>query len=363
MFKIREKITNITQYIPGRPVKEVERELGIKNSIKLASNENAWGFSLKAKKAMEEAIKEANIYPDGSSFYLRRRIAEFEGVPMDNVIAGNGSNEVLEMIMRLGLDERTNVVSSEHAFAMYKVMTEACGAEYRSTKAKNYAFDARAIMAGCDSNTAIIVIDNPNNPTGTYIPFDQMMEIMEFAKKNNILLISDEAYIEFIRTKDYKTMKSVFNKYEDNLVITRTFSKAYGLCGLRVGYGIANRKIIAMANRIREAFNVNIVAQHAATAALDDQNFIKDVVRNTHEGIDFFVAELKELGLKSIPSQCNFILVEVPEDSKVFFEKLLKRGIIVRPMHGYGLPKHIRLSIGTMEQNKKVVEIIRELIK
>jgi histidinol-phosphate aminotransferase len=362
MFKIREKIKAITPYIPGKPVKEVERELGIKDSVKLASNENAWGFSPKARRAMEEAIKEANIYPDGNSFYLRQRIAAFENISIDNIVVGNGSNEVLEIIMRLGLDEKTNVVSSEHAFAMYQVITEAAGAEYRPSKAKDHRFDPKAMMDACDDNTAIIVIDNPNNPTGTYVPFDQILELLKFAKKNNVLLISDEAYIEFIRAKDYRTMMSVFNEY-NNLAVTRTFSKAYGLCGLRIGYGMASKEIITMANRIRETFNINIVAQHAAIAALDDQDFVQDVVKKTHEGIDYLKVELKTLGLHHLHTECNFILVEVPEDSKVFFEKLLRLGIIVRPMHGYGLPRHIRLSIGTMEQNKRAIEAIRQVLK
>jgi len=362
MFSIRESIKAIAPYIPGKPVKEVERELGIKNSIKLASNENAWGFSPKTKAAMEEAIKEANIYPDGNSFYLRKRIAEFENLSIDNVIAGNGSHEVLEVIMRLGLNETTNVVSSEHAFALYKVMTEACGSKYIATKAKNHAFDPNAIMDACNENTAIIVIDNPNNPTGTYIPFDKMMNLLEFAKKNKIMLISDEAYIEYIRANDYRSMRTVLNEYE-NLVIARTFSKAYGLCGLRLGYGMAHKDIIFMANKIREVFNVNIVAQHAGVAALDDQDFVKDVVKKTHEGIDYIESELRSMGVKSLPTQCNFLLVEVPEEGQKFFEKLLRLGIIVRPMGGYGLHQHIRLSVGTMEQNKKAISAIKELIK
>ena len=362
MFKIKESIRAIAPYIPGKPVKEVERELGIKNSIKLASNENAWGFSPKAKTAMEEAIKEANIYPDGNSFYLRKKIAEFENLPIENIMVGNGSNEVLEIIMRLGLDHTTNVVSSEYAFAMYRIVTEACEAKYIASKAKEYRFDAKAIMDACDSNTAIIVIDNPNNPTGTYLPYEQMLEILKFAKKNNILFISDEAYIEFVRAKDCKTMMGVLNEY-DNLVVTKTFSKAYGLCGLRVGYGVASKEIITMANRIRETFNVNVVAQYAATAALDDQDFVKEVVKKTHEGIDYFKTELKSLGLNCLHTECNFMLVETPGDGKTFFEKLLKLGVIVRPMGGYGLPNHIRLSIGTMEQNKKVITAIRSLLK
>lgn len=362
MFKIRENIRAISPYVPGKPVKEVERELGIKNSIKLASNENAWGFSPKAKRAMEEAIKEANIYPDGNSFYLRKKLAELNNVSIDEVIVGNGSNEVLEIIMRIGLDDKANVVSSEHAFAVYKIVTELCGAKFRGTKAKDHAFDIKAIMEACDEHTSMIIIDNPNNPTGTHLPYDQMLEVLEFAKKNKIMFLADEAYTEYIRAKDYRSMTSLFGKY-DNLVVTRTLSKAYGLCGLRVGYGIAHREIIEMANKVREPFNVNIVAQHAALASLDDQNFVKEVVKRTHEGIDYLKAELKEIGLRTLPTQCNFLLVEVPEDGGVFFNKLLQFGIIVRPVGNYGLKNYVRITVGTMEQNKKTIEAIKELLK
>jgi histidinol-phosphate aminotransferase len=361
MFKFRDNIKAITPYTPGKPVKEVERELGIRNSIKLASNENAWGFSPKAKEAMEEAIKEANIYPDGNSYYLRKEIAAFNNVHIDNVIAGNGSNEVLEIVMRTVLAKGCNVVSSQYAFAIYRLITEIADAEYRETKAKDHRFDAKAIMAACDQNTAIIVVDNPNNPTGTYIPFNEMLELLEFAEKNNILLIADEAYWEYVRAKDYKSMMSVWGKYK-NLVVSRTFSKVYGLCGLRIGYAIANEEVIKYANIVREPFNVNLVAQHAAIAAMEDQTFVKDVVQKTHEGMDYLGKELKAAGLNHLDSQCNFMLVEVPCDGKEFFNKLLKLGVIVRPMGGYGLNNFLRLTIGTTEQNKKAVEAIRQVL-
>ena len=361
MFKFKESIKAITPYAPGKPVKEVERELGIKNPIKLASNENAWGFSPKVKQAMEEAIKEANIYPDGNSFYLRKRIAEFHKVDIDNIMTGNGSNEVIEIIMRTVLSEGYNTVSSEYAFAIYKIITQGCGAEYRATKSKNYGFDADVIIAACDKNTAVIAIDNPNNPTGTHLPLKDMLKIAKFAKDNSIMLISDEAYVEYIRSKDYGSMLDHLKDF-DNLVVSRTYSKAYGICGLRLGYAIADKKILEIANRIREAFNVNLVAQYAGIAALDDQDFVKETVRKTHEGTDYIYTSLKEMGIKYIPTNCNFMLIEVPGASLDFFNKLLRLGVIVRPTHGYGLNNHIRLSIGTMEQNKKAMEAIRSLI-
>jgi len=363
MFKFKESIKAITPYAPGKPVKEVERELGILNPLKLASNENAWGFSPKVKKAMEETIKEANIYPDGNSFYLRKRIAEFHNVHIDNVMTGNGSNEVIEIVMRTVLDKGYNTVASEYSFAIYKIITQACGAEYRATKAKkNYQFDADAIIKACDKNTAIIVIDNPNNPTGTYLPVQEMLKIAKFAKENSIMLISDEAYVEYIRAKDYSSMMDYLKDF-DNLVVTRTYSKAYGMAGLRLGYAVANKEIIDICNRIREAFNVGIITQHAGIAALDDQDFVKEVVKKTHEGIDYIYGALEEMGLKYIPTECNFILVEVPHSSVDSFNKLLRSGIIVRPLHGYGLNNHIRLSVGSMEENKKAIEAIRSHLK
>ncbi len=362
MFKFRENIQSITPYAPGKPVKEVEREHGIKDSIKLASNENAWGFSPLVKVAMEKAIKEANIYPDGNSYYLRKRIAEFHNVGIENIMVGNGSNEVIELVMRTVLSEGYNVVSSEYAFAVYKIITQACGAEYRATKSKHYKFDPDEIIAACDKNTAIIVIDNPNNPTGTHISSKDMLRIAQFAKENSILLISDEAYVEYVRAKSYGSMMDHLKDF-DNLIVTRTYSKAYGICGLRLGYAVADKKILELANRIREAFNVNLVAQYAGIAALDDQVFVQMTVKNTHEGIDYLYVELEKLGLKYVPTDCNFILVEVPHHSLESFNRLLRYGIIVRPMHGYGLNNHIRLSVGTMEQNKKAIEAIRSHLK
>jgi len=361
MFRFKESIKAITPYSPGKPVKEVERELGIKDSIKLASNENAWGFSPKAKAAMEEGIKEANIYPDGSSYYLRRRLADFNNVDINNVIVGNGSNEVIELIMRTTLYKGCNVVSSQHAFAIYKIITEICDAEYRATKAYAHRFDAEAIMDACDDNTAFIIIDNPNNPTGTYMPFEKMLQILDFAEKRNILFIADEAYVEYARAKDYKSMMSVWGKYK-NLIVSRTFSKAYGLCGLRIGYAIANSEVINYANVVREPFNVNLVAQHAALAALDDQKFVSDVVSKTHDGLDYLAKEVKAMGLNYLESQCNFMLIETPTEGKVFFEKLLRHGIIARPVANYGLNNSIRLTVGSTEQNTKAIEAIRKVL-
>ena len=361
MYHFRKNIEAISPYRPGKPVKEVERELGIKNSIKLASNENAWGFSPKSKVAMEQAIKLANIYPDSGSFYLRQKIAEFNKIPMENIVVGNGSNEILEIIMRTVLDKNTNIVSSQYAFSIYGIIAQTCGATHIKTIAKNYVPDISAIIEACNEQTAIVIVDNPNNPTGSYVPYSEMKTLLDFTYKNKIMLIVDEAYVEYVRASDYKSMMDHFDKY-DNLVITRTFSKAYGLCGLRIGYGVGNKKIIDLAHKVRAPFNVNMISQYAGEAALGDQDFVSFTVKNTHEGIDYLYNELKKIGINCIPTQCNFIMFEVPMDGKIFFDKLLRHGIIARPMQEYDLNRHIRLSVGTMDQNKKAVESIREVI-
>ncbi|MEI6093486.1 MAG: histidinol-phosphate transaminase [bacterium] len=361
MYHFRKNIEAISPYRPGKPVKEVERELGIKNSIKLASNENAWGFSPKSKTAMEDAIKLANIYPDSASFYLRQKISEFNKIPMENIVVGNGSNEILEIIMRTVLGENTNIVSSEYAFSIYGIIAQTCGATHIKTATKNYVPDIDTIIGACNDQTAIVIIDNPNNPTGSYVPYSEMKKLLDFTHKNKIMLIADEAYVEYVRAKDYKSIIDHFDRYE-NLVITRTFSKAYGLCGLRIGYGVGNKKIIDLAHKVRAPFNVNMISQYAGEAALGDQDFVNFTVKHTHEGIDYLYTELKELGIHCVPTQCNFIMFETPMDGKTFFDKLLRHGVIARPMLEYGLYKHIRLSVGTMDQNKKAVAAIREVI-
>lgn len=361
MFFINENIANLTPYVPGKPIKEVEREIGIKNPIKVASNENPWGMSKLAKKAMKEAVEYVNLYPDGNSYYLREKLASFNNVKIENVIVGNGSNEILTLLMRIFLNENTNLVTGEYAFPIYKIVAKTLGSEVKLTKTKKLIYDVDAIIKACDKKTSMIIIDNPNNPTGTYISYEECLKILKFAKENKIICIFDEAYLEYVRAKDYKTMRSVFEEY-DNLVITRTFSKAYGLCGLRIGYGLCHNWLADLYNKVRDPFNVNLIAQETAIAAIEDQKFVKEVIKKTHDAIDFLEGKLREMGYTTIDSQGNFLLVKVNTLSKEFFNKLLYQGIIVRPMVAPGLESYIRLSVGTEEQNKKIIEVFKKAL-
>jgi histidinol-phosphate aminotransferase len=361
MYSINQNIINLNPYKPGKPIKEVERELGIKNPIKLASNENAWGTSEKAKKAMQESINEINLYPDGNSFYLRKAISFFNGVDEEEIITGNGSNEILTTLMRIFLNEKNNLVIGEYAFAIYQIVAKSLGCKINKAKTNNYKNSYENLINSCDENTALMIVDNPNNPTGTYINKAELNKLIEFTNKNKIILVIDEAYLEYVRANDYETALESFKKY-DNLVITRTFSKAYGLCGLRIGYAVCHKWISDLYNKVRDPFNVNLMAQNTALAALKDQEFIKSVVKKTHAGIEFFYKEFKELNLNYIKSETNFILVNVKEDGNKFFKKLMQKGVIVRPMTGYGFKNHIRINVGKEEENKIAINKFKELI-
>jgi histidinol-phosphate aminotransferase len=362
MYPNLDYLNNIIPYPPGKPIKEVERELGIKNAIKLASNENPWGFSDKVKKAIVKNIKDLNIYPDGNSFYLKQKIAQVHGVNIKNILVGNGSNEVLELIMRCFLTGGYSIVTGRYSFILYRLIGQALNAEVIFTQDKDLAYDADAIIRACDEKTAMIIIDNPNNPTGTYIPFNDILRIVDFAEKNKIITVIDEAYFEYARAKDYGSILKVFQDYK-NLVVIRTFSKVYGLSGLRAGYAIAHEWILDLANRIRAPFNVNSLAQAGCLAAMEDMAFIKKIAGKNHACIDFFYKEFDKMGLKYLPTQCNFILVEIPISGKEAFEKLLRLGIIVRPVGNYGLEKYIRISIGTMVNNRKAINAIKKVLK
>lgn len=365
MYTITESIKKISPYEPGKPIKEVEREYGVLNPIKLASNENVWGPSPKVLKKLMDNLNNVFLYPDGNSHYLNLAVAEFNNVDYGQIFTGAGSNEIIELLLRVLVQEGKNVVTGKYSFSIYSIVTRACGGEIRFAEpCKDYDYifpNADTIIEQCDKNTSVIIIDNPGNPTGMYLNENEMLKIVEFAKKNKIVLISDEAYLEFARASDYVSMKKYFKKYE-NLVIINTFSKAYGLAGLRVGYAICHEWLIDPVNRVRKAFNVNLLAQEAAIEALKDQDHLKKVIELSHQALDFLKIEIEKLGLKCFESQTNFILVEVPDDSKSFFIKLLKKGVIVRPLKPYLLDSYIRISVGTAEQNHILIKALKEVL-
>lgn len=356
----RKHILKVKPYIPGKPIEEVKRELGLRNVIKLASNENALRPPLKALIAAERAMLSVNRYPDGGSFYLKRALAKRFKVKPDNIIVGNGSDEIIILALRAFLKKNEEVIIAKQTFLIYEVASNIAGAKIKYAPLKDFRYDVREIARLITKKTKLIFIANPDNPTGTYITKREVEYLISKAPKNAIIYF-DEAYFEFAKSvKDYpNTMKYMKKK---NVIVSRSFSKAYSLAGLRVGYAFANEKIIDCLNRVREPFNVNSVAQAAALAALGDTEHIKRTTRLVEKGKAFIYSELDALGLKYIPSVTNFILVEVGKNSKEIYRKLLKRGVIVREMTPWKLNKFIRVTLGTGAENRRFARALKEVL-
>lgn len=358
---INPDVSKITPYQPGRPVEDVARELGLNPGeiIKLASNECPLGVSPKALRAMKEACKEMNRYPDGGAYYLRNKLADFYGVEPQQLVLGNGSNELIEFIGHCLLRPGTSAVMSKHAFAIYKIITGMFGVEVIEVPMAGLTHDLNAMAAAVAGNTRVIFICNPNNPTSSMVTDKQ---IRSFMKKipEDILVVFDEAYAEIALYKMPETISYVREKR--NVIILRSFSKAYGLAGLRIGYGIAKPEIAMMLEKPRQPFNVNRMAQIAACAALDDQDFVKRCRRIYKLGAERIMERCEKLGLEFEPPAANFILIKVGNGAEVFCE-LQKLGVIVRPMAGYQLPEWIRVSIGTEEENRRFLDALEKVLE
>ncbi len=343
-------IHSIRPYQPGKPIREVERELGLRHVVKLASNENPLGPSGKALRAMRRALQESHLYPEGSCFYLVRRLAQELGVSESQLLIGNGSNEIIELLARGYLSEGDEVLSSETSFLVYPILAQACGAKYVSVPMKDFRFDLRALADAVTERTKIIFIANPNNPTGTYVTEQEVQDFLARVPPH-VLVCFDEAYVDFVEAADFPHMLFYIKSNRPNVVILRTFSKAYGLAGLRVGYAVGSPDVIAYLHKIRQPFNVNSIAQAGATAALDDSFFLWRTKKLAVHGRLYFYKHLKRMGLRYIPSQANFVLFDTGGDGAAVCEALLKKGIIVRSMVSYGLPSWVRVSIGRRSQN------------
>jgi len=357
-MKLNPQIEHLPVYHGGRPMEEVARELGLPEAdlIKLASNENPLGPSPKAIKAMREAAAKVNLYPDGNAFYLRQRVAKKLGVTPENLIFGNGSNEIIEFVSRALLAPGTNIVVSEYCFAIYPIAAHLAGADCISAPAKDYGHNLAAMLEAITPETRIVFVANPNNPTGTRAPNEAVLELVEKVP-DDVLLVMDEAYFEFIEdTPDLLPLVSE----KENLILMRTFSKIHGLAGLRVGYGIGHPNFIGALEKIRQPFNLNALAQAAALAALDDDEHVQSTRNNNAEGLSFFTNAFSEMGIDTVPSHANFILAKVGRGKEIF-EQLQQRGIITRAMHGYGLPEWIRISIGTPIENGRCLAALTEL--
>lgn len=353
-------VAAIRPYEPGKPIEEAERELGIIESAKLASNENPIGPSPLAVQAIRSALAELNRYPDGGGFALRQKIAARHDVSPDRIFMGSGSCEIINLLAFLFLRPGLNAVFSEYAFAIYALATAATGASAKVVPMREgYVFDLDAIAAAVDDNTRIIFLANPNNPTGTIYRRAEWKRLLGTAPQR-VVIVADEAYFEFVRDPDYP------DSLEDHdgvrlLVTLRTFSKIFGLAGLRVGYAVARADIVSLLDKVRQPFNVTSLGQAAALAGMDDEEHIRNTLHVNQEGMAFLERELTRLNIPFVPSQANFLLVRVGEGRAVY-EKLLRLGVIVRPMNSYGLPHHVRISVGLPEENRKLIAALKKAL-
>jgi len=355
---VLEGIRGIVPYKPGKPIEELERELGIKDSIKIASNENPVGPSPKAIEAIRNSLEALNRYPDGNVTILKDKLAAHLGVKPSNLVIGNGSNELLELALRTYLKPGGSVVFSEHAFVVYQLVTQAAGGRGIAVPMKGFTHDLEAMIRAIRPDTCMLFVANPNNPTGTMNTAEEV-EALIGAMPDNCLLVLDEAYKEYV--EDARYPDSV--KYIDRrVVVTRTFSKLHGLAGLRVGYGIADESITDYMNRVRQPFNVNMLAQVAAAAAIDDLEHQEKARRINREGMAFITKSLEKMDLTWAPSVTNFVLINVERDSNEVFQALLRKGVIVRPMAEYKYPRHIRVTIGMPEENERFIRSLGEVL-
>jgi len=364
-MKTNEWISSVPVYEPGKPIEEVARELGfddVDEIIKVASNENELGPSPKAMVAMATAAKEMHRYPDGGGFYLKEKLAAKLGVQPENLMLGNGSNELIEFLGHVYLQPGANLVMSECAFVVYRLVAALFNAEVIAAPMKNFTHDLDAMLAAITPETRMVIVCNPNNPTGT---LSTPSEIDAFLEKlpGHVLAVFDEAYFELVPEEAQADLLKHIRAGRKNVMVLRTFSKAYGLAGLRLGYGIANEELISALNHVRQPFNANSMAQAAALAALDDDDHISKTREMVFQGLELFVEKLPTIGngLEFVPSFANFILVKTGNGREVFTE-LKKRKVIVRPMTGYGLPDWIRITIGTLEQNEAVLAALKDIL-
>ena len=359
-------VRGLTPYAPGKPIAELEREYGVSDIIKLASNENPLGPSPQALEAARTALADIALYPDGAGFELKAALARKHAVAANCITLGNGSSEVLDLVARTFLTPGSESVYDEHSFAMYPIVTQAAGAAGRVAKAHDgthgprYGHDLAALRAAVNANTRVVIIANPNNPTGTWLPSTQLEAFIRDLPEQ-VIVVVDEAYFEYVEEPDYPDTTRWLAHYP-NLIVTRTFSKAYALAGLRAGYALSHPAVADLLNRVRQPFNLNSVAQAAARAALDDTAHLAAAVRVNREGMRQLTDACAELGLDYIPSVGNFICIDVGRPGATVYEGLLRAGVIVRPVANYGLPNHLRVTIGTTVQNERFLAALARVL-
>ncbi|UCF70270.1 MAG: histidinol-phosphate transaminase [candidate division WOR-3 bacterium] len=362
MIELRNFVKNIKPYKPGKPIEEVIKELGLTGEIiKLASNENPLGASPLAIKAMSEKIDDSHLYPDDNCFYLKHRLSEKFGIPTANTIVGSGSVELIELIFKAYVNPGDEVIMSEPSFIMYKIACQIFGGERVAVPLVGHAHDIDAMAQKINSKTKIVILDNPINPTGTIVAKKKMDHFVD-AVPPDVILVLDEAYHEYIEDATYPNGLDYLKKHS-NIMVLHTFSKIYGLAGLRVGYGFGSEEIVGAMMKVRLPFNVNRIGQIAAGAALGDEDFVKHSRNNNEAGKEFLYNELRSLGLKYTPTFGNFILVDFKRDAKDIFEAAQRKGVITRTVYEYGLPTSLRITIGSPSQNKQLINTLQEFLR
>lgn len=356
---VRKNILKIKPYVPGRPIEEVQRELGLSDVVKLASNENPFGPSPMVLDTIREKSKDINRYPDGNCFYLRQELSRRLSVAANQLIFGNGSDEIIVMATRAFLEKGDEVVAARPSFLIYEIASQLADAKVKFVPLKNFRYDLQGMKKAVTKKTKIIFIGNPDNPAGTYINQDQVKDFLASIRKD-VLVFFDEAYYEFVSRRDYPYTIALLKSYK-NILITRTFSKIYGLAGLRIGYGIANPEMIDLLERVRDPFNVNSLAQAAALAALKDESYYRRMLALIEGQRGYLYDSLRSLKLSFIDTVTNFIPINVKKDASEFARKLMKKGVIVRDMGAWGLKTYIRVTIGNEEENRKFINALKEI--
>ena len=347
-------------YQPGKPIEELEREYGVKGAIKLASNENPLGPSPKAVEAIRTALSKMNRYPDANGFYLKEKLSHKLGVKSDNIFLGNGSDEIIQLIAQAFLLPGEEAIMGDPAFSFYQMVVTAAGGKEVKVPLKDLSYDLSSMAAYINEKTKLIFINTPLNPTGTIIKKEDFEKFLEQIP-SDVILVLDEAYAEYVADESFPNSLEYLDK-RGGIFILRTFSKIYGLAGLRIGYGIAQSQLISCLNKIKGPFNTNALAQAAALAALDDEDHLKRSLANNQEGLTYLYGELSKMGIEHLPTQANFFLVKIGENARAIYEALLQEGVIVRAMTGYGLQHYLRVSVGLPSENERFIKTLRKVM-
>ncbi|MGE5632798.1 MAG: histidinol-phosphate transaminase [Caulobacteraceae bacterium] len=357
----RRELDAIPVYVPGKPIEDVKRELGLDKVIKLASNENPFGFSPKVRDAVMNALEEANLYPDGNATLLKDTIAGKYGISPDMVLPTCGSDEMVDLIAKTFIDKGDEVIMADITFPRYYITSQMMGADIKKIPLKDLTYDIEGFKKAISPNTKLIWLCNPNNPTGTIFTEAQFLELLETAPPSTII-VYDEAYNEFASHPDYPKDSLKFLKKYKNLLVMRTLSKAYGLAGLRVGYTLGDQELLSAINKIRNPFNVTLLTQAAAIAAIGDDEFLTKVIENNNAGKAYIYEEFDKMDVEYAKTEANHIIFNAKKDSTQVFNELLKKGVIVRPVAGFNPNTWLRVSIGTMEENMEFIKALKEIL-